>query len=807
MSRWQEVDRLVDEQKFEAASEVVADLLAAARRENSEAQITRALVKATQLRLALHGYETGVRFLRDEPWPSEPRHRLVLELFYGHSLYRYLQVYSWEIEQRERQTGEAAEDDLKTWTGDRIESEIHGAYQKAFRQREAWGEAAMGDLAAYVHETEYPPRIRGSLRDLVSYLWVQLLADTSRWRPDESNELYRLDRGALLASEAPASDEDLERLALEDAYHPIEKIRLILADLEHWHLSRNQPEAALEARLELLRRLQESLGSDAEDRQLLRADLARRLETFDRALPWWTAGQAELAQMWRRESEDPRHLMEARDAALAGARVHKSSFGSLRCQHLVAVLEAPRVQVNAMAVDGPSRRSVEVRHANAGVLHFRAYAVDPLAVLEGQGRRLHPQRKEVEALLRGGEPEASWRVELPATPDLADHRTFVTPPLEAPGAYILVSSLREDFAERDNARSALYFLISDLVMLVEPRSESDAWEVALRSGRTGDPRGVEVDAYRLDWRGGHRKVQTARTDREGRAVMGSREWLRHSHLLVARMGDHAALQQVYGSPQAGGFEGRSQDALIYTDRSVYRPGQQVQWKVVAYERLGGEGARFETSPNAALTVQLFDANGEEVASEEVETNGFGSASGAFTLTPGRLLGGWRLSTTRGGFSAIRVEEYKRPTFEVKIEKPEGELRLNETVTLEGRADYYFGLPVSSGEVRWRVVREPVIPPYFFAWGRFAPIPTAPPRVIAHGEGALAPDGSFEASFEASADPRLAEASREISYRYRLSAEVTDEGGETRQASRSVQIGFVAVEASVEAARPFTAEGE
>ena len=63
---------------------------------------TRALVRETQLRMGLHGYETAVRFLRDEPWPKGLLSRTALELYYAQALVTYFHAYSWEIQKRER---------------------------------------------------------------------------------------------------------------------------------------------------------------------------------------------------------------------------------------------------------------------------------------------------------------------------------------------------------------------------------------------------------------------------------------------------------------------------------------------------------------------------------------------------------------------------------------------------------------------------------------------------------------------------------------------------------------------------------
>src|SRR5262249_10937843 len=94
---WAEVDKLVSEQKFEEASTKTTEILEAARKRGDDAEITRALIREVQLRIGLHGYETSVRFLKDQPWPKSLLSRAALNLFYGRSLVIYAQAYGWEI--------------------------------------------------------------------------------------------------------------------------------------------------------------------------------------------------------------------------------------------------------------------------------------------------------------------------------------------------------------------------------------------------------------------------------------------------------------------------------------------------------------------------------------------------------------------------------------------------------------------------------------------------------------------------------------------------------------------------------------
>ena len=80
---WKDVDRLVSEQKFEEAAAAAGKLREAARAAGDEAGEAKALVKEVQLRTALHGYETAVRFLKEQPWPKGLLPRTTLRLFYA----------------------------------------------------------------------------------------------------------------------------------------------------------------------------------------------------------------------------------------------------------------------------------------------------------------------------------------------------------------------------------------------------------------------------------------------------------------------------------------------------------------------------------------------------------------------------------------------------------------------------------------------------------------------------------------------------------------------------------------------------
>ena len=177
---WQEVEELVADQRLEAAFTKASQILAAAQQADLEEEWTRGLIECATLRLALHGFEEAVRLLRDEPWPSTSIHHSLLQLFYANTLAAYLRTYSWEIEGRERVVLEG-DVDLKKWTKRQIVEEANDAFLSVWSLREEWGTEPIGAWGAYLEQNNYPPRIRSTLRDVVTYLWVEMLNNTTYW--------------------------------------------------------------------------------------------------------------------------------------------------------------------------------------------------------------------------------------------------------------------------------------------------------------------------------------------------------------------------------------------------------------------------------------------------------------------------------------------------------------------------------------------------------------------------------------------------------------------------------------------------
>ncbi len=766
---WEAIGDLCDRQRVAEAERAIADRLTAARAAGKGDDWARALLEGARVRRRFADAEGALRYLRGQPWPAQALGRVTVDLHYATSLLKYAQDNAYEIARRDRVEGAA--DDPALWTRSEIYHAALAAYRDAWSRREALGTRPVRDLAEVVLANDYPAEVRGTARDALTYLLVELLANDSFWTPDQSADRWLLDPASLLeAQPSPAS-------AVAEELHPLPELVGALDDLERWHLAAGRRSAALEARCERTRRLCAALRRPSVQRVFIE-DLERRLEAY-RDLPWYAAGMATVADLW--VGADSEAVPDARVRALRAAAAATAAFPDTRGGQHAAMrrdyLTGPSLTIEGMTSDGVGRRSLRLWYSNLSRVFFRAYQLDsPEAAIR------------VDHLLREATPVARWAVDLAATPDLQSHWHYVTPPLTEHGTYAVLASIDERFDESAHSVHALSLTLSDLVLQATAEAPGHVRVLAL-SGETGEPvPGVDVEARRNGLDGEPLEVQRGRTDAAGEchlAVSGAAGRVRWSGSLLARHGQDAAELRMTIAADVPAESPRN-EALVYTDRSVYRPLQTVRWKVLAYRKRWPDGIP-QPAPGQTVTVTLLDATREPAATVTVTTNEFSAASGEFVLPPGHLLGQWTVSGGFGVPAEIAVEEYKRPTFEVTWNDPIEAPRLDRPIELHGDVTYYAGTSVTGGTVRWRVTRQPVMPAWFEG-----PVAQTAISVVATGRAEVDSTGGFVVRFTPRWDERLGE-DPAVTFRYTVAADVTDEGGETRSAERALRVGRSPIE--------------
>ncbi|MDR0352308.1 MAG: hypothetical protein LBI02_02765 [Opitutaceae bacterium] len=472
------------------------------------------------------------------------------------------------------------------------------------------------------------------------------------------------------------------------------------------------------------------------------------------------------------------------------------------CRNIIAQLENPSLDSIATETTWPARPDatgpvITLRYRNQTQIHFRAIPADWETYLQKKHNRPENLSRDERAEILARKPAKIWSAVLPATPDYRYRDEKLPAPRDlTPGFYFIAASLDETFSDDNNILAWTPVWVSTLAIVCDnTRNGRIAGYVV--DAVTGEPvANVTVRAWHSTRTGERTPLASALTDADGSfefadAGASPREYRNHVLLATAPDGQAVATGEPFHIGQPLDPPRADNRIFFFTDRSIYRPGQTIQFKAVLL-RINSERDSGKPLSNRRVTVVLDDPNGKEAARAELRTNDYGSITGSFTVPVGRLTGHYRLYTTNKseGGTFLRVEEYKRPKFEVALPPPAPAPKLNDTVTLTGAATAYTGAPIDGAKVAWRV-RRLVRWPAWCWWFR----PTATDREIAHGTAVTAADGKFAITFAALPD-KAADPENEPVFDYAVTAEVTDTAGETRTASRVVSVGYTALRADV-----------
>lgn len=221
---------------------------------------------------------------------------------------------------------------------------------------------------------------------------------------------------------------------------------------------------------------------------------------------------------------------------------------------------------------------------------------------------------------------------------------------------------------------------------------------------------------------------------------------------------------------------------VYTDRSIYRPGQNVHVAAVAWEA-NKQDLSSKVAPRLVLTFSLMDANYKKVAEQQATTDDFGTASADFALLQQGLTGGYSVevksaNNDRSSSVYFRVEEYKRPQFQVAFDKLASNYQAGDTVTLRGVATTYSGVPVQNAKVRYTVNRKQGL--RWFYWGNNNK------KLILSDSTVTNNDGSFMIRVPMNY-PVNTPIHGSVFYDFDINASVTDMSGETHEVQTSLPL--------------------
>ena len=788
-----EIDKLTKGHEYQQALKRTEAYIKASKLNKNDIEYARGLIQKVQLQLGLHGYETAVRDLKSAALPKDPMAKSLVELYYAYALMRYYQSYSWEINKRERVVS-TKEVDLKKWTKDQISEEINKTFSSLWRERLQLSHFKSREFSEFFNVNSYPDRIRGYLRDALTYLWAQHLNNSQYWTPEQSNSVYMLPQKKVLVGNT------------KNKKHPLAKATFILQDLASWHDSARRKEAALEAKLEIYRHVSNHYTSD-NDKKILLGHLRRMITTAPKKA-WKAMAYAELVKFLKKQSEADA-LIRARKMALTCTKSFPESVGARFCTSYLKQIEAPSYSFQSMFIDGKKRRSLELNYKNLEKIYLFAYKRPLKQLLVGKkDYNLFPNQGELQKIITTP-PTKQWEVSLKKTKDYRQHKKFLELDLSKNGYYVIVASAEKNPRQKSNNKIVALNYVQSNYVIKKERMKTGGWRFYVVTGDKGEAVSkANLKLYKQDYKQGFSVVRSDFTNDKGGVEFNSLT-PRFSYYATAEKEGEITLEKNNIHFGSMGREGRNKRSVLYTDRSVYRPGQKIMFKILGYQNTLKNLDQFEVLPeNTLATIVLSDANYKNVNKLQLKLNKYGTASGEFLIPKGRLLGQWqlraRISGAIDGHSYLQVEEYKRPTFEVSLDQPEKALRLNRKAHLSGDVKYYHGMPVTGGSLKWKIYRSARFPWWWswYYWGSSRSSNSE--QMIASGVEKLKKTGKFDLLFTPDADEHLKESG--VVYNYRVMVDITDLGGETRSAEKNFQIGFVDVRANLVAEKNYFTTG-
>lgn len=428
---------------------------------------------------------------------------------------------------------------------------------------------------------------------------------------------------------------------------------------------------------------------------------------------------------------------------------------------------APALRVEIPFVYPGYRTDIKVSYNNITSVTLEAYRLNLPPTSDKLGRN----RDSEQIIKKYGTRVAVNNYTLPPTADYKVRNTQLKYKLPDSGIYILklYSKQKEDVA----CYEVVYISPYQCMMINLP---DNMVEMVALDRMTGHPvPNAEIVSYiRQD--GKYEVKNIYQTD-----VNGTVEIARDKDKFVCysvRTSGNDFMKPV--SVYSGGFYTNNDNyditkhTKIFTDRSIYRPGQKVFVSGVVYVQ---DGDSISVSNDSEVNVSLLDANRKTVENVKVQTDEFGVYSAEFVLKSNAMPGMYSVKAGEQ-YETIRVEEYKRPTFDVVFSKMEDAFSFGDSVRADAKAATFAGSPLRMAKVEYKVFRQDI------EWLRFY----RNERELISGETMTDADGRFHVDFHLLKPESGNLSANFICSRFRVMATVTSLSGETQSGEYVFSVG-------------------
>lgn len=797
VTEWSEVDKLYKIHHYKDALKLVDRLYERAKKRSDYNQQIKALFYTARY---LQQVEEEAKYkilnkLEKEVSLSKTPVKQLLNSVIAQQYYGYYQDNRWKIMKRKPSPLDYESDDLRKWSPRRLVEKIIKKYQLSLTDPEELLKVKLIEFADIIKEGNLDTgELRATLYDFLTYRALDFFqqSHTDLYRPEDQFLLNEEKYFSQATEFAKLKIIHHDSLSLE--YNALKIYQDFLTNSLAKRRQKQRFYADLNRYEFVLKNYQGSLPGSFYLKAI--TDLATEFKELT------LAGEAYLAKANFLASEGRKYqagqkatnkyrysLKEAAGFCRKIIKEYKQSFAADKAKSLLADLTKTEFEISLETVV-PAKQDFPVllTFKNSESLVFRLYRTTSLEDDRFSASKIRRNIEEGKFSLNSHISER--RIYLPDQQDYQYHRKEVNFRGLEYGSYFYLIYDNEQDPEKGNLE-IVSFTVSDLT-LQEYRSnypaDADKLDFKVLNRRTGLP---VADVSLYDWQ---RKFDNSRrTYYYEKFFLGKSDkkgefsFRKAGKNMVAPLLEKGADLLLVGR---GYYFNRSynsrrdkKETIFFTDRSLYRPGQQIYFKGLQILSSGLTGEK-KILPAENAEIILYDANQQEVSKLNLKTNDFGSFHSSFSLPVDLLNGQFNLycreTNSRYYFS---VEEYKRPKFELVLTAQEEEFKLGDIYTLAGSCQAYAGYPVENGKVSYKVTRQAYFPYRFF----YYPFPVHQVQ-LKSGELKSDSSGDFKISFPLIPDPDIP---KEFypAFHYRIEVSVTDEGGETISAVKTISAGY------------------
>ncbi|WP_179335816.1 alpha-2-macroglobulin family protein [Winogradskyella costae] len=715
----------------------------------------------------------------------------ILENMLATMYWQYFQQSRYQFYNRTK-TSEKISDDFRTWDLETLFNEIHMYYQRSLKNTDLLQKESLNDYSVLLNEPKNSKDYRPTLFDLLSHNALEFYKTDENsisqpaYKFSIDNNDFIADSDIFINTNLISKDTlSLQRNALKIyqsllKFHRKDKISKAFVDVDIERLNFVAQHGIFsDLEVQLLKTLQ------SKSKQLQASELST-LYDYEIAKVYEKQGNLFNHTLVDNESNTKNQWKLKEAVAICNAAMIRfpNSIGAQKCEFLIAQIGRPDIQLQTeefIRINSPSK--LLATYKNLEHLDFEVYKVSQNQ-LELFNNIYRVDKKE--DFFKSLTPVETFSSVLTTENDYQKHSTEIVLPNLNNGLYIIKANTSNN--NYTNVLATAHIQATNLALVESLENDMQVYQVIDR--HNGKP--YANTKVKLSYSNYKNKQlnKSYITDRYGKFQFTKDNNYYNNIQIEVNSKDDAGyfgnyyINRAYNPNKNNDTQYRN---FLFTDRSIYRPGQIVYFKGIATKSKDGKTT---VSASAAATVKLMNVNGEVVKELNLITNEFGSLHGEFIIPNDGLTGNYTINvySKTYGYANISVEEYKRPKFKPEFQPITETYKINDSITVNGTAIAFAGSTITDAKVVYRVKRNVKFPSWYY-WRR--PYFNVEAQEITFGETKTNAKGEFEITFKALPDESVSKENLPV-FNYEITADITDINGETRSTSTIVNVGYHAM---------------